>query len=263
MKYTLLDYVQDILSDMDSDEVNSIDDTFESEQVARIVRATYFALISTRNWPHTKKRIDLSASGDLTKPNYMSLPENVKELVSIHYDTRKSGETRKRYKEMRWIENDEFLRRMSSLNSDASNTELVTDGSGIEIIIRNDLAPTVFTSFDDENLVFDSYDSSIDDTLQESKVQAIAYIIPDWTQQDTFIPDLPTEAVTLLLEESKSRAMFKLKQMVDNKAEQESGKQSRWLSRKAWRVNGGIRYPNYGRKGRKGHRDPTLLDRNN
>ena len=41
--------------------------------------------------------------------------------------------------------------------------------------------------------------------------------------------------------------MFKLKEVQDIKSEQEAGRQQRWLSRKAWTVNGGIRYPNYGR----------------
>ena len=52
MKYTLLEIVQEILSDMDSDEVNSIDDTVESQQVASIVRSAYMAIMSNRNW-HT------------------------------------------------------------------------------------------------------------------------------------------------------------------------------------------------------------------
>ncbi len=47
MKYTLLEIVQEILSDMDSDEVNSIDDTTESEQVATIVKSTYLSMMLT------------------------------------------------------------------------------------------------------------------------------------------------------------------------------------------------------------------------
>jgi hypothetical protein len=35
--------------------------------------------------------------------------------------------------------------------------------------------------------------------------------------------------------------------VADQKAEQESGRQNKWLARKARRVAGGIQYPNYGR----------------
>ena len=45
MKFTLLEMVQEILSDMDSDEVDSIEDTVEAEQVATIVRSTYLAMM--------------------------------------------------------------------------------------------------------------------------------------------------------------------------------------------------------------------------
>lgn len=251
MKLLLIEYVQDILSDMDSDEVDSINDTVEAQQVANIVRSTYFAMLSTRNWPHTKRRIQLEASGAAARPTHMRLPDNVKEMVSLDYNKVRQGETRKLYQPVRWLENDEFLRRAHSLNNDASNVDIITDPTGIELLIRNDIPPSVYTSFDDQHVVFDAYDSSVDDTLQNSKVHAIAYIYPKWEHEDDHIPDLPMEAVTALLEESKSRAMFKLKQMVDNKAEQESKKQQAWLSRKAWRVNGGIKTPNYGRRSRK------------
>ncbi len=42
MRRTLLDMVQEILSDMDSDEVESIDDTVEAEQVVSILKSTYY-----------------------------------------------------------------------------------------------------------------------------------------------------------------------------------------------------------------------------
>jgi hypothetical protein len=65
-----------------------------------------------------------------------------------------------------------------------------------------------------------------------------------------FIPDLPIEAFPLLEEESKSTAFFTLKQMANQKAEQKANRQSKWLSRKAWRAAGGVKFQNYGRKGR-------------
>jgi hypothetical protein len=98
----------------------------------------------------------------------------------------------------------------------------------------------------------------VDDTIQNSKIQAMGYVIPGWIMEDDFIPDLPDEAFTALLEEAKSRAAFKLKQTADQKAEQEAGRQNRWLSRKAWRVAGGVKYKDYGRRGHNRYRDPTF-----
>lgn len=248
MKKTLLEMVQDILNDMDGDEVNSIDDTVESSQVAQIVRTTYESMISRRNWPHLARGVNLVASGDSDKPTHMKLDQEIQELLSVNYDTRKNGKTRKDYKEIKWKEPDEFLRMTNRENNDLPEVEVVQDYSGIELLVRNDKAPEFYTSFDDEYLVFNSYDSEVDSTLQSTKVQARAYVLPSWSHQDDFIPDLPSEAFPGLYEEAKSRASLKLGQMADQKAEQESVKQQRWMSRKAWRAAGGIKYPNYGRK---------------
>lgn len=254
---TLIEIVQDILNDMDSDEVNTIDDTFESQQVAQIVKSTYYAMISNRNWPHTKQAIQILPSGDSALPTHMQVQEDIKELSFINYNKVKVGETRRLYKPVRWLETDDFLRVTNKRNNDEANIDVITDPTGVELLIKNDFAPTYYTSFDDSLIVFDSYDKLVDTTLQQSKIQAQAYVMPAWSQVDSFIPDLPTEAFTALLEEAKSRAMLKLKQVQDVKAEQESGRQQRWLSRKAWTVNGGIKYPNYGRNTRK-FRDVTF-----
>lgn len=258
MKMTLLEIVVDILNDMDSDNVNSINDTVESEQVAQIVKSTYFALMSNRNWPHMKKGISLIASGDEAYPTHMKLDDKVKELIFINYNKAKLNDNRKMYQAVRWVEPDDFLRITNNRNNDQGVVDVITDYSGIELLIRNDQPPSYFTTFDDNHVVFDSYDKAVDDTLQESKVQAQGYVYPTWVMDDYFIPSLPDEAFTLLLEEAKSRASLKLKQTQDIKAEQEAGRQNRWLSRKDWRVHGGIQYPNYGRGHRKYHRDPTF-----
>lgn len=249
MKLTLLQMVQDILSDMDSDEVNSIDDTVESGQVAQIVKSTYFAMINSRDWPHLARTIQFTASGTTARPTHITMQDTVKEMVFLKYNCIKDGETRKRYKELRWVDPDNFLRILNGRASDADNVQVVSDPGGIDLLIQNDKEPKYYTSFNDSVIVLDSFDSEVDSTIQSSKIQAYAHVIPTWSHVDSFIPDLPMEAFTMLLEEAKSRAMFKLKQVQDIKAEQESRRQNIWLSRKSFRVNGGIQYPNYGRRG--------------
>lgn len=244
---------------MSSDAVNSIDDTDEALQVAQIVQSTYEAMIDNRNWPHTKRLINLIPSNDSLLPTHMSVPENVKEVISVYYDRRKNGETRYLYQEVKWAEPDDFLRYINNRNNDNTNVLVIDDPSGIRLLIYNDKAPTYYTSFDDVNLVFDSYDSTVDSTLQSNKTQVRVYIIPEFEMVDDHIPDLPSEAFSALVEEAKSTCMLRLKQMQDVKAEQTANRQHKWLSRKAWTVNGGIKYPNYGR-GRKqtSQRDPTF-----
>jgi hypothetical protein len=251
MKKTLLQIVQDILNEMDSDSVNDIDDTVESQQVAQIAQGCYYEMLGNRNWPHTRKILQLEPSGDLGKPNYMKLPENLKELVLFKYETQKVGETKITLTDVKYKHPDEFLEYTSSRNSDNDNVQIVEDFQGPKLLILNDTAPQYYTSFDDTYLVTDAYDNVVDDTLKQAKSQIVAYIIPTWTQSNSFVPDLPIDAFPAFIEEVKSTAFFTIKQMVNQKAEQKTTRQNRWLSRKSWRAHGGVRYEDYGRKSRR------------
>lgn len=257
-KMTLLEITQDILSDMTSDVINSIDDTEEAQQVAQIVKSTYMAMMSNRNWPHTRQLISLIAFTDSNRPTHMRIDDEVKEMISIYYDKKKNGETRLLYQEVEWKDPDDFLRYTNVRNSDNSNILVVTDPSGVVLLIQNDKAPSYYTSFDDETLVFDSWDSVVENTLQTSKTQARAYVTPIFQMVDSYVPDLPEEAFSAFLEEAKSRAQFKLHSVQDVKSEEEARRQQRWLSRKAWKVSGGIKYPDYGRRGRRYYKDATF-----
>lgn len=248
MRKTLLRIVQDILDEMDADNVNSINDTVEATQVASIVRGCWEELLSNRNWPHMRQLVQLEASGSTLKPNYLRIPDRLKEMSEVSYDKRKEVLDDHVYTRIKYLEPDEFLKLLNSRSSSDENVESISDFSGVELLIYNNKPPEYYTSFDDEWLVFDSYNKAIEDTLMKSKTQVVAYIYPEWVHSDSAIPDLPDEAFALLTEESKATAFFTLKQMINDKAEQKSQRQNRWLSRKAWRVKGGLRYPNYGRR---------------
>lgn len=250
-KKTLLDIVQDILSDMDSDEVNSINDTVESLQVARVVRSTFDNVITGREYPHKNTLLKLQASLDVTKPTHMKLPENVIELLSLNYNKKKLADTKEKYSKVTYVSPDEFILKTNYRDSSADNV-LVVEEADVDLFILTDTAPSFFTSFDDEWLVFDSYDSLVDSTLQESKTQCFGKVQPEFLMEDDFIPDLPIQLFPYFINEAKSTAFLVVKQMPNQKAEQHSVSQRRRMSQDAWRLTKGIQRPDYGRKSKKG-----------
>jgi len=245
---TLLEVVQSVLSDMDSDEVNSISDTLESLQVAQIAKDTYYWMLADRDWPHLNQLFLLGSVSDTTRPNYLQIPSDVHELESVAYNTRKSDGTYDIYKELIYMYPDTFLVKHNRLKDSDTNITLVTDGSGVKFSVYNDRAPKYWTSFDDEYIVTDAYDSDAESTLQSSKTQCRGRREPTWTSSDTFTPDLPRDAFPTYLAEVKSSCFLNLKQVENAKAEQISQKGQRRLSRKSFVAKGGVRYPDYGRK---------------
>lgn len=251
MRRSLLEIVQSILNDMNSDEVNSIDDTVEATQVASIVRDTYLEMMTNREWPHLRKLTQLNHVGDLNKPNYLKAPLNMKSMDQLRYECPKDGGASFVLKELTFKYPDEFLSIVSRRDPAKDNVRTVVDFGGSKLLVFDDTDPTYWTTFDDLHVVTDSYNKNYDDTLKADKTQALIEEFPEWVHLDDAIPNLPIEAFPALIEEAKSTSFFVLKQVANQKAEQKAGRQNRWLSRKAWKLQGGIRYPDFGRKGRR------------
>lgn len=251
-KMSLIEMVQDILSDLNSDEVNSISDTIESLQVAQIVKSVFFEMIANKNWPHLRKLSTLQASNDISHPTHMKVRDNVKELEWIEYNKRTvEAPLRNKYEPLKYLAPDQFLALVSKRDNTLDNVEEISDFSGIKLHIFNDKHPVYYTSFDDDWIVCDGYIKTLESTLQEVNSRISVYEEPSWQMDDGFIPDLPSEAFPALLAEAKSTSFVRIKQMPDQKAEQQSVRQRNWLSRKAWKVKGGIVLPNYARRSRK------------
>jgi hypothetical protein len=217
MKQTLLTMVQKILSDMDSEEVNSVNDTIEAQQVASIVEDTYYNIITNREIGEHQHLIKLTAASNNLFPTHFEYPTNVNKISRIDYDT--SSDSTFAYTEVRFLEPLDFL---SISDAVSSNYDTVDDRkAGTKLRIRNDKMPEYWTSFDDENIVMDSYDSAVDTTLQESKTRAMASKTPVFDRfSDTFIPELDANLFPLLLAESKSVALSLLKGNSDPKIDQ-------------------------------------------
>lgn len=250
MKRTLLNMTQDILSAIDADEVNSIDDTLEAAQVASIIKNVYLNMASNRNWSGQNRLIQFDHSGTPEKPTHLRAPDNLKEVHLFQYDCAKEP-GRMEYREVKFMEPDVFLRRCGGYNPTTQNTRVIRDFGGTPLVIITNKPPSYWTTFDDQYMVCDSYDMEQDDALKASKTQLHVSQFPTFSLTDDYVPELPVEAYQALFNEAKSVAFVEIKQVANQKAEQEAVRQRTWLSRKEWQLVGGVKYPNYGRRGAK------------
>lgn len=225
MKYTLLDLTQTILSSMDSDEINSINDTVESQQVVKVIRTAYFDIINRANVPEQYSLFSLESSGDVTKPVLMTLPSDFKNISWLKYDHVSVTDTDTNMVTILPLPLEDFVERMYQLRESADNVGSFTKTIGtstVTFLYTIDSAPRYYTTYNDGTIIFDSYDSEVDSTLQKSKTLAFGLKAIPWTNSDTFVPDLDDAQFALLLNEAKALAFNELKQTQHTSAERNS-----------------------------------------
>jgi hypothetical protein len=218
-KMTLLEMVQDVLNDMDSDQVNSISDTVEATQIANICRSVYYDVITTVDLPEHSELVSVYGLSNSSVPNYMDA-NLVTEVKELRYNVSSTlGELE--YKQILYVPPDEFIQKIVSRDTSSSEVIVVLDPtSGIGLPILNNKAPDFFTTFDDRYLCFDSYDSAIDTTLQTSKTMCLGIKLPSFQMTDGATPDIDDTIFPYFLAEVKSRALSLLKGGADPKVEQ-------------------------------------------
>lgn len=248
MKMNLLEMVQNILSDMDSEEINSISDSNEAGQIASVVENTYFAMIATRDIPEHSQIIKLTSFSSSVRPTHFSFPSRVKNIEFLDYNVTKvvGGVD---YQRLIYLEPDEFFALSDGRDSLASNILQVDDVQADSILlIRNDVMPSYYTSFDDENVVLDSYMATVDATLTSAKTRAYGIKYPTFDAfTDSFTPDLDDVMFPYLLAEAKSTAMSLFKTGSDPKIEQTARRQKVYVQNDLHRLNVGRPKNNYGR----------------
>jgi len=236
MKRTLLEMVQSILSDMDSEGVNSIGDSDEAQQIASVVKDTFYNITSARKVPEHERLIALTALSDSNRPTHFKYPDNVREIRLFEYNDR----------EVRWKDPVEFLDSMPSFGEDGA-IAVLDPVSGTTLYVRDDKDPSFYTSFDDEYIICDSYDSLVDTTLQNSKTRCWGTQHPTFTLSDDFIPDLDDVLFPYLLAEAKSVCFSIFKSGSDPKIEQTARRLKAYVQNDLHRTHLPPQRPLYGR----------------
>jgi len=176
-KLTLLQIVQRVLSAIDSDNVSSIDETPESEQIVHLINTIYSEILDDIPWYHRRELGKLEVTPD---PHIMKIPNGKDHILDLNiwYNG----------KQIQYIEPADMVYKFSRRDKTLSN---VTDGG-----VFNDRDPIYWTSYDDEHIVFDAADG----TLVEDLSQVLfSYIPSSQLSQDTDVPDLPDRLSSVLL----------------------------------------------------------------
>jgi hypothetical protein len=219
---TLLEIVQSVLNSMDSDSVNDIADTVESRQVSEVAKEVYYELMSYNDWDHLYKWMELESVSDLTRPNYLRIPDAVGRLDYLKYEVTRPEDTRRVISELCYKSVKDFISIVHNRVSTDSNIQTVTNENGVEMFIFNDRPPTYWTSFDNTHVVTDAYNSLQDNTMIGSKSSAWCRVSPVWVPNNLFTPDIPTEFFPAYLAEVKSTCHLYFKQQVSEKDEQKA-----------------------------------------
>jgi hypothetical protein len=215
-KLTYLQMVQFILSSMDSDDVSTITETIESQQVADIIEETFYEILDRREWEflkHRLRQLDLPTAG---VKNQLDIPADVTHVECVRYKDFDTG----KFKDVTYLSPKDFVEITQNRDTSQSNIEAVTISDAVTLSVFNDRVPVYWTSFDEDTIFFDALDTGTEATLTIANSQILAQVQPTITQADATIPELPSRMFSFFLHEAKSACWLQLKQEGNPKSEQ-------------------------------------------
>lgn len=226
-KYTLLEIVQNILSAMNSDEVNSISDTVESAQVAEEVRTTFFELYGNRDIATFESLVNLESPANSTTPHLLTCPTNVSFIKWLKYRDYRNTSSDAAFKTIHFLEPEEFIKKIVEQPDPASNVNVtLLSTSPVTYPIANNKAPDYYTILDDDQtLVFDSFDANHESYLTGSNAIAWGVLFKDFTLSDDFVPPIDANLFPHFIAECRSACFINVKEVSNSKEEQRARRQ--------------------------------------
>ena len=245
-EYTLLDVVQRTLHAINGDNVDSYNATDESLKIAYIAEEVFNQITSNSNLKETTVIGQLVGLGDLNNPTRMTKPNDIDNLIMVEYrDATISGSP---YKEVCYLEPMDFLTRTKNRDP-TTDTDILEVTNPVGLLVDKSKHPSWYTSFDDQSLVFDSYDVTVDSTLQTIKSRVYYTTIPDFILQNTFVIPLDQDQLTAYLLRVKERAWTDLKEQPNGVITREARREMAKLFHNSdLQHRNQMRYPNYGRR---------------
>jgi hypothetical protein len=235
-RMTMLEMVRNIHLDLgESTYIYTINQNMLSTHITEIVKTSYFNIVDSREWPHLLKSFQLTATSAST-PTHMTLPTTKTNMHYVKYNKKPLGLGTNLFTLIKFLPPQRFMNLVDARDDTLSTVDIITDTSGISINIINNVAPTYYTSFDEQTIIFDSYNVAVDSYLTAAKTQCYGMIYPTYTEADDFYLDLPPEMFNLVLNDAKSVAYLTFKGQINQKAELAVASIQDKLNNESWKI---------------------------
>lgn len=245
LKRTLLQVVQSTLGAMDSDAVDTIGETPESEQIVLVAQEVYHELATYQDIPQFQRIDQLLGSNDSALATVMRIPEECTDIGVVRY-AHYHDNGRIKMERIEYVDKNRFLDDLLCL--DVSDTDHIGENvfpDNIRIPYHKDRNPTCWTTFDDNTIVFDAVNQDYENTLHNDKSVVISYVVPKFELEDDFVIPLPEQMQSQYLAQVKEVAFNEQKQMA-NPVQTHNGQRQR---RRNWHqvgINDGLNNGNNG-----------------
>lgn len=221
-KKTVLDFVKLIGQAISSDEIDELDESTEVTDIQSILQQTFEEIISRKSWKFLKDRpLQLDERTSDMKCN-LTIPPQVTRIQCLKY-----VDVNGKHTELDFLEPCDFVTMTYERNPDRDDIDTINNADGVPLYIINDKPPRYWTSFDEEEVTLDAYESSKSDGVVYTDSVIIATVVPvvDWTDEAATLP-VPERMEILILNEAKASANYQLRQTSDPRSERIARRQN-------------------------------------
>jgi hypothetical protein len=265
---TLLEMTQEILEAMQSDIVDSIDDTSESQAVAHMIQQTYWDLFSLEDFPENWDFFQMTET-DSTTPTVMLIPNNIRKVGWVKYNRYTADYTDPQWVEVQFRPLNWFLDTSLGLRTsqdDVQEFSYTFNDTDQPVFVMTNASPQWYTTPDQYTYMFNSYDSATEQYLHADRTMGYGMIEKDFTYADSSVPPLDNRQMSMLFNTAKSQAFVEIKQTQNSVADARARRLmilSQKTKRVAPRVTELSKLPNYGWRGGAGHSTAVRLSLKN
>lgn len=206
---TLLNVVNEILSDMGRDVINTLDATPEAARVLAILKDVYRQLATRNLWEHRHVHRQLAGGSDSSKPTKVILPEEVMRVKEISYRVAQGDY----FVKLTHLYPEDFLRIVQGRTTASAEVTAFSNEDGVELRVFNDRPPSYWTSFDDTIVYLDSWDTAASSTIVGADTQAHVVLYPTFPVGADDLFDVPARFMPMYISTAKSICFEKIKQI--------------------------------------------------
>ena len=219
MSMNLQEMTERVAEFVNADKVDSIHDSDESYKIATIIKETFEEMILSKEIQTALELFHLQSSSNASAKTCLVLPDEALTIDIVKY-THKDG----KIYSPEYMEPMEFIDWTLGMDTTNEAVETVTDKeTGAVYNIRTDKDPSFYTIISGKYLIFDSYNSDFENTLQGRHCLCYGHTLPAFEMKDEFVPDLQEQQFPILLSRAKTAADMELRGNL-NQLEYDKGK---------------------------------------